>query len=178
MRQELRLALLLALILTTASGADQEKDKPASEPKSIDTTLYHTLRDVINRGVKLYNGGEVGACYRLFEGSLRTIKPLLDHKPDLQKMITTSLEGAEQDPVMWRRAFTLRNALDKVRKELDPNKEKDKLPMPKTDEKKDDKKDDLKDKEKEKEKEKEKDKDKDDKKDKKDDGDTKELRST
>jgi hypothetical protein len=139
--------LVAALVLFAFAGplAAQATD-PKPESKSEDEKLYNTLRDVINKGADLYNGGEPAACYRLFEGALMTIKPTLDRYPDLQKEIAKGLAGAEKDPVMWRRAFTLRSVMDKVRAEVNPKKKaKDKLPDPKTDDKKDEKKEEKKD---------------------------------
>ena len=49
--------------------------------------LHDVLRTVINRGADLYNKGEWSGCYRLYEGSLLTVKPLLKHRPALQKAI-------------------------------------------------------------------------------------------
>ncbi len=65
-----------------------------------------------------------------------TIRPLIDHRPDLQKAITAGIVSAERDSLVWRRAFTLRNVLDKIRGEVNPRKVvKDKLPPPKIDDK-------------------------------------------
>src|SRR5213593_4712224 len=97
------LAAALALGLLAAAPAPQQKNGKAS-----DATLFGTLRDVINRGADLYNGGDPAACYRLFEGSLMSIRPLLEHRPELQKSIARGLASAERDPLTWRRAFTLR----------------------------------------------------------------------
>src|SRR5262245_21840549 len=129
----LLLAAALALTATAAEDSRTEKEKKADE------VLHTTLRHVINRGADLYNNFEHGACYRLFQGSLMTVKPSLERYPELQKSIAKGLASAEKDPVMWRRAMTLRKVLDDVRKEINPNKDKDKLPPPKVDEKKDEK---------------------------------------
>ena len=124
--------------LTLAAGlafADKDKDKDdPTETKGLDGTLYKGLRDVINRGVDLYRNDDPAGCYRLYEGSLMTMKPLLDHRPELQKLIDKDLAGARRDPVMWRRAYTLRSTLDKVRADLNPKK--DLLHKPKVEEEK------------------------------------------
>jgi hypothetical protein len=95
---------------------------PTADRSAIDAVVYSTLRDVINRGADLYNSGDIAGCYRVFEGSLRTVKPLLAHHPELQKMIDSALVSAERDAYTWRRAFTLRSALDKIRAEIKPKK--------------------------------------------------------
>ncbi len=153
------LIVLAAVVLTSASQADspdkglldpaaaqrpdhghspvcqQSADKGLLDPsaaqrKAADTVLYNTLRDVINRGVELYNAGDPAGCYRLYEGSLRTIAPLLEHHPKLPKIIKEYLARAEGDSYTWRRAFTLRAALDKVRETINPNPPPEKLPRP------------------------------------------------
>src|SRR4051794_36080533 len=109
-------AVLVVLAATTVAltqGPDKDKaDKPevAPERRTGDAVNFTNLRDVINRGVDLYNAGDAAACYRLYEGSLLTVRPFLDNHPDLQKTISTQLAAAERDPLTWRRAFTLRSA--------------------------------------------------------------------
>jgi hypothetical protein len=163
-------------LIVAGVPADQPKDGKAG-PKSADETLYQTLREVINRGADLYNGGDPAACYRLFEGALMAIKPTLDRHPELQQAIGKGLASADKDPVMWRRAFTLRSVLDKVRAEVNPNrskekdkekakdKDKDKLPLPTIDTKKEEKKVEKKEDKKDDKKDEKKDDNKDDKKD-------------
>src|SRR5262245_53684006 len=93
-------ASLAVVTLSLLVGADP--------PKPADEKLSVALKEVINRGADLYNAGDPAACYRLFEGSLMTIKPTLDRHPDLQKAIEKALAGAEKEPLMWQRAFALR----------------------------------------------------------------------
>ncbi|MFO0843399.1 MAG: hypothetical protein U0797_13530 [Gemmataceae bacterium] len=114
MSHSARVAITSLTLLAAAAAADQ--------PKPRDVALYETLKDVINRGADLYNAGEPAACYYLYQGSLMTIKPALAGRPELEKAVAKALAGAEKDPVMWRRSFTLRDALDKVRSEVNPSK--------------------------------------------------------
>jgi hemoglobin len=114
--------LATAWVLAVA-GAGQAADEKMAGPmdrKALDAALYNNLRDVINRGAALYNSGDQAGCYRLFEGALMAVRPLLAHHPDLQKAITDSLTSAEQDPMLNRRAFALRTVLDRVRDEIKP----------------------------------------------------------
>lgn len=112
----------VACVLATA-GAGRATDEKTAGPmdgKALDTTLYNTLRDVINRGAALYNSGDQAGCYRIYEGALMAVRPLLAHHPDLQKAVTDGLTSAEQDPMLSRRAFALRSVLDRVRDEINP----------------------------------------------------------
>lgn len=120
----------VVVALGAISAAYRQGDKPADTQATTDATIYASLRDVINRGADVYNSGDHAGCYRIFEGALISVKPLLAHRPQQQEVITKALASAEADPVVWRRAFTLRAALDKVRAELNPKKGKgeDKTP--------------------------------------------------
>src|SRR5262249_5161724 len=138
------LLLLTAAVLAAAFNAgradDEKKDekKPAAalERKDIDGMAYKTLRDVINAGAETYNAGDVAGCWHLYEGALMMLRPMLDHRPELQKAITDGIANARQNPFMDRRAWVLRQVIDKVRNETNPSPRPAQLPMPKA--KKDD----------------------------------------
>ncbi len=115
------LATACVLALAGAGRAADEKTAGPVDRKALDTALYNNLRDVINRGAALYNSGDQAGCYRLYEGALMAVRPLLAHHPDLQKAIGEGLTGAEQDPMLNRRAFALRSVLDRVRDDINPN---------------------------------------------------------
>jgi hypothetical protein len=152
MRQAKRwcIAVLAAGFLCLAGHAQDDQDRDSTElvpgpldRATLDGVVFKTLRDVITRGADLYNSGEISGCYRLFEGSLMTLRPLLDHRPELQKAIANGQAAAERDPVVWRRCFTLRAVLDKIRSETHPLKASAKPPIKKPDDgKKDERKKD------------------------------------
>src|SRR6266508_3611087 len=98
-------ALALALVAVGAHSRKTDDPQPAPAAKG-DAAVYKQLRTIINRGAGLYNAGDYAGCYRLYEGSLITLEGVLEHHPDLQKVIATRLKQADRDPVMWRRAFT------------------------------------------------------------------------
>src|SRR6516162_8792804 len=100
---------LLALAVLTAGGpGGKAEDQPNARDNGtvsvneIDRVVYRNMRDVINRGADLYNDGDVSGCYRLWEGALMAVRPLLKHRPGLQKTIGEGFENAEKDPVQWR----------------------------------------------------------------------------
>ena len=138
---------LAVLVLLTGSVAFAA-DPPAVDTKTLDKTIIATLRDIHDRGADLYNQSkDYSATYRLYEGSLLTVKPLLGHRPDVQKSIEAGLATANKDADPARKAFLLHEAIEKVRAELkgapavpktvDPvpkpmeAKPKDPMPMPK-----------------------------------------------
>jgi hypothetical protein len=90
--------------------------------KALDQTVRDSLKDVINHGAGLFNKfGDHYGCYRVFDGALRSVRPLLAHHPDLQKAIDEGLESAEAMPSPPQRAFALRRVLDQIRSRLDPS---------------------------------------------------------
>jgi hypothetical protein len=123
MKTMLRAAVLLGL-LAIPTLADEPPKRievtPQNDMAKVEAVLFTGLKDVINQGVDLYNGGDIPGCYRLFQGTLLTLKPLLEHRKDLLKVIDGKLDEAEKEAVSWRKAFHLRAALDKVRSEIKP----------------------------------------------------------
>jgi len=90
-----------------------------ADPKAFDKNVNKALRDVINHGADLFNlQGDYAGCYRVFQGALIGIKPLLGHRPDLQKEIEDGLGQAERLPRVVDRAFALRKVIDSVRSKV------------------------------------------------------------
>lgn len=119
----------LAVLVLAGAAAAQEK-KPAAKPldrKTLDESIYQSLRGIIDHGADLYNQGDWNGCYRLWEGALLSLKPMLDHRPKLQGAIDGGLSKARQEPVLWQRAWALRPILDKIRSDINadyPHKRK------------------------------------------------------
>src|SRR5438477_7763513 len=108
-------ACFVALALSGPFSAARAEDAAPLDRKALDQQIYKTLRDVINKGADLYNSGDQNGCYRLYEGALLAIEPLLDHRPELQKVITDGIDNARRNPELARRAFVLRGVIDKIR---------------------------------------------------------------
>jgi hemoglobin len=122
--------LALALSSAVARAQDDKPAGPAPDRKALDGLIYSNLKEVINHGADLYNSGDWNGCYRLWEGALMTLKPMLAHRGELQKAIDTALTNARQDPMLYRRAFVLRTVLDQIRTELKGGAPaKDKTPL-------------------------------------------------
>lgn len=117
MRALLMKATVAVVVLASAGGLSAQDER-----KGFDGQVYKTLREVINRGADMYNSGDYAGCYRLFEGALITVKPLLDHRPDVQKSIDRGLDSASRSPDMRRRAWALRTTLDDVRSAVSDGK--------------------------------------------------------
>jgi hypothetical protein len=86
---------------------------------TFDKVVVDTLRDVHNRGAELFNEGKdyMGA-YRMYQGALITIKPLLAHRPEAQKLIDEGLAAADKENTPAMKAFKLHEAIEAVRTHL------------------------------------------------------------
>ncbi len=115
-----RLAILMigaALLCGFASGSFGQGKKPYEKHDT--SALYNSLRDVINTGAKLYNdSGDHAGCFRLYQGSLLSVKPFL--APDLQKKIDDTLAGCDKLNSYADRSFELRKVLDEIRAKVKP----------------------------------------------------------
>jgi hemoglobin len=106
---------LLALLVFAVPPA------PAADPPSrfeLDARVVKSLAGVIDVGAPLFNGGDPEGCFRLYQGSLMAVTPLLDHQPELQQRVQQQLNRVRSLRSAPDRAFALRAALDDVRATL------------------------------------------------------------
>ncbi len=120
MRSVLRgwLIPLAAVLLCGPAGAAQAAEDTSAG--AADQKIYNTLRDIINEGADLYNSGDQAGCYRLYEGALKTLRPLAHD--DWGKAITDGLAEADRTPSVGERAFVLRRVIDRIRSSIHPKK--------------------------------------------------------
>lgn len=134
------LAALLPLAFAASISAQEPK---LPDVKTFDKLVVDTLRDVHNTGADLYNTRkDFEGTYRMYHGSLLTVRPLLGHRPDAQKLIDTGLAAAEKEASVAQKAFRLHEAIEAVRSNLKgepakkpsdakPDDRKDKKPLEK-----------------------------------------------
>jgi hypothetical protein len=116
-----RLLSVLALAAAFLVGASQARadDPKLPDTKTFDKLVIDALRDVHNRGADLYNTSEDHAgAYRMYQGALVTVRPLLAHRPEAQKIIDTGFESADKESNLSRKAFVLHETIEGVRKNL------------------------------------------------------------
>jgi hemoglobin len=123
-RGQLAFATLFTFVFPAVDlNASQAQDKPSETIKTadLDRQIYDLLRTVINTGADLYNReADRPGCYRVYQGCLLTLRPLLGHHPDLQKEIDSAFADADRMPDAAGRAFRLRYALNMMRQKFDP----------------------------------------------------------
>lgn len=104
------LAAAFAALLAGAAGA--------ADP-AYDKALRDSLATVHNTGADLYNQGkDYAGAYRLYEGALRTSRPLLADRPATQQKIDAGLAAAEKERDASKKAFLLHQAIEAVRADL------------------------------------------------------------
>ena len=111
-----RVVVLVIILATGAASFGQETvlQQPLSR-RAIDQRIFTRLRQVLVEGVTVFNRGDHAECYRLFEGALLAVSPLIDHRPELQARIESELKRVEglRSPV--EKSFALRKVIDEVR---------------------------------------------------------------
>jgi hypothetical protein len=111
-------------------------DPKLPDVKEFDKLVVDTLREVHNVGADLYNESkDFAGAYRIYQGALLTVRPLLAHRPAVQKIIDDGFAAAAKESNMAQKAFKLHDAIQGVRANLKgeaPKKPDDK----KTDDKK------------------------------------------
>jgi hypothetical protein len=113
-----KLWILGSIILIAPSARAEEKDRLPVERCVNDRQIIDLLASVHDRGAAMYNAGDYYGCFRLFEGSLLTIKPLLPG--EIQHKIAVGIPDAERQPVPARRAMLMHDLMEMVRVSLRP----------------------------------------------------------
>src|SRR4051812_15228764 len=105
------LATLVLAAATAAAAAD-----PVVDPQAFDKLVDGSLRKVHDHGADLYNTKkDFAAAYRVYDGALRTVRPLLDHRPKAQERIDVGLAAAEKETEAAKQAFVLHETIEDVR---------------------------------------------------------------
>jgi hypothetical protein len=84
-----------------------------------DSRLLETLKHVHNCGASLYNAGAHAEAFRMYQGGLFVARGLLDHRPEVRRVIEDGLaEVAAVDATARLRAFRLHEVIEQVRADL------------------------------------------------------------
>ncbi|WP_435007156.1 group I truncated hemoglobin [Tundrisphaera lichenicola] len=100
-----------------STGVAQESTIASRE---LDAQIEKSIVQTINVGVPLYNGGDAAGCYRVYQGSLISLGPMLGYRPDLQAAIQKGLAASDTMRTYEQRAVALRSTLDGVRAGMAP----------------------------------------------------------
>ena len=110
-------ALLSGCVLILCSGlATLRADETPLSRVELDKRIAKIVYDASFRGANLWEDKNFEGTFRLYEGTLRAVQPLLDHHPKLAEMAAQQLDEAEKLDHL-RGAVALRKALDAIQKE-------------------------------------------------------------
>lgn len=109
-------SLVGSMLLCLTAGSLLADDPQLPDVKTYDKIVVDSLRDIHNEGADLFNKSKdaVGA-FRLYQGALLTVKPLLAHRPAAQKLIVDGLAEAEKLVTQQQKAFKLHETIEEVR---------------------------------------------------------------
>lgn len=115
--------ILAATILLGGLGvvAAQDAKGPKDEPKpldraEVDRRAARAAFEVSFLGSELWKAQSYEGTFRLYQGTLLALGPMLDHRPKLQAFVSDRLEKA-RDMKAVDGAFVLREALDAIQKQ-------------------------------------------------------------
>lgn len=108
--------LLAVLVLFGAGSLTRAEDKP-----DVDKKVVGTVYEVAVLGTDIFNKGNHEGCFRLYQGTLIALAPMLDHRPKLQGAVKQRLDRAKGMKAADG-AFELRTALDEIQNEIAPPK--------------------------------------------------------
>jgi hemoglobin len=131
MRGRILGAVALLVTVGTFCRAD---DKPLDRAK-VDERVVKAVYETALLGTDIFNKGKHEECFRLYQGVLIGLQPMLDHRPDLMKSVRAKMEKARSMKGS-EGAFVLRDALDEIQNEIAPGAKTGTKPDPKAEGKK------------------------------------------
>ncbi len=117
----MRTRLLLALVLFGSVAALAAADDKPLDRAEIDKRVVASVYEAAVAGTDLFNKGNHEGCFRLYQGTLASVVPLLDHRPKLQASVKAMVAKAATERAVDG-AFTLREALDAIQNDIAPGK--------------------------------------------------------
>jgi hemoglobin len=109
-------AAIVGIASTSGFTADPPADKAA-----FDRQISDSLRDMHNKAADLFNAvKDYNGSYRMFQGGLHVVRPLLAHRPDVQQLIDQGLQEAERMASLPDRAMRLHKTIEDIRAKLRP----------------------------------------------------------
>ena len=107
---------LAVLFLFGAVGLVRADEKPVDRA-DLDKRIVMTVYESAVIGTDVFNKGGHAECFRLYQGTLLAVVPMLDHRPKLQAYVKGQLEkAAKMRPAEG--AFELRAAIDAIQSEI------------------------------------------------------------
>lgn len=107
------------LIVFPVSVPAQPPTAPAGlSAADLDRLATEVLKEIHNLGADLYNTQKPTECLRMYESSLRTIRPFLGHRPEVQKLIDDGLKEVASLEGIKVKAYRLHEVIEEIRTTL------------------------------------------------------------
>jgi hemoglobin len=118
----MRTRILLAVLILAGTGGLVRADEKPLDRADLDKRVVNAAYDAALLGTEIFNKGNYEGCYRLYQGTLMALVPLLDHRPTLREKTKLRLEQAAKFPKPADGAFDLRRGLDDIMNDIAPAK--------------------------------------------------------
>ena len=129
----MRVRALAVVVLVSAVGVVARADDKPLDRGELDRRVAEAVYAAAVRGTEMWNkGANYEGCFRLYQGTLAAVIPLLDHRPKLAASAKEKLEKAAGMKAV-EGAFLLREALDEIQNEIAPGAKPDPKAAPKVD---------------------------------------------
>lgn len=120
----MRARLVSAAVLFVAVGAATRADDKPLDRTDLDRRVVKVVYESALLGTDVFNKGKHDECFRLYQGTLAAVHPLLDHRPKLAASVRAKMEKALAMKAA-EGAFVLREALDEIQNEIAPGPKPD-----------------------------------------------------
>lgn len=111
----MRARAVIAVWLLGVVGVVTADDRPLDRAEQ-DRRTARVVYETALLGSELYNKGNFEGCFRLYQGTLLAVQPMLDHRPKLAALVKDRLEKAAPMRATVG-AFVLREALTAIQTE-------------------------------------------------------------
>jgi hemoglobin len=121
MRARMLTVVLLVVGIGAANIRGEDKEKPPPLDRGdLDKIIVKSVYDAASEGTKIFNNGNYEGCYRLYQGTIMAVYPLLkDYRSKLYLSVREKLERSKAMNAVDG-AFALRAALDEIQNEIAP----------------------------------------------------------
>jgi hemoglobin len=90
-----------------------------ADKSSLDKQISDALRDMHNRAADLFNTTkDYNGAYRMFQGGLYVVRPMLNHRADVQQVLDVGMQEAERLASLPDRAMRLHKTIEDIRTKL------------------------------------------------------------
>ncbi len=131
----MRTKSLSAVVILLACGAMARAEQKPFDRTELDRRIVKVVYEAALLGTEIFNDKKHDECYRLYQGTLLAVLPLLDHRPKLASSVKDKLDKAKGMKAS-EGAFVLREALDDIQHEIAPGPKADPKLEPKVEPKK------------------------------------------